>query len=424
MASPTRAEVEAQWKAMADLLENARTAAAANWVSREDTLVQALESDFADEITSSASRSRAFLAGLLSNANAASMHTPHMRSYCRHVANTPELSDPQLMVDRIYRYMKDNTYSVKGRNFTFGSPSAGGGNAGNGTILRLTKDEYNENIENQHADSKTAICTTDRQGGTAQHEESFEFRGQAPGRDGLQLTGSGKTKNIAAASARQSLLFNPSFSQYSGTIASPTDITSWTANVTVNSTNYTLDQTNYYRDFQGDATPTALNFKTTSNLSQKISLGNFKLLPNTPYMLQLAWNRQVGAASGTLLTRLGAVNNSVVAAAQTGWQILRVVATPGQNNWHKQFNEQDLDITIEWTRTGGELLVDDVLLIPGIQFDGAWYWVIGGSTPFLRNDVFTWTDTEVGSKLQYWLWRATGRYLPSKTDGSETWTDP
>jgi hypothetical protein len=427
MASPSLAEVQNQWKNAVKLLNEARNFGnvnAQNWVSLQDTLEQSYESDFVGEMAAGVSRSRSFLAGLLSNQNAAAHQLPHLKSYCRHVANTPELGDPQEMADRIYRYMIDNSLTVNAREFTHGSWAAGGGNAGNGTILRLTVDEYNHRIENCHADARTAICKFDQSSGTAKHEEIFEFYGQAPGPDGLQLSGSGQKRNIAALSARNSRVGNPSFSQFGGTISSPTSITSWTSSVTVNSTNYSLDQTNYYRDFQGDATPTSLNVKVTANLTQKLSLFNTKLRPDVPYMLQVAWNRQVGSASGTLLIRMGAVSNSVAVAAQTGWQVLRVVASPGQNNWFRQFNEQDLDIAIEWTRTAGELLIDDVLLVPATQFDGTWNWVIGGSTPFLRNDSFTATDTEVGSILQYWFWRAYGRYLPSATGGTETWTDP
>jgi len=427
VASPTRAEVETQWKNATELIEETRkfgNVNAENWVSKEDTLVQSVESDWADDALSATARSRALLASILTNANAASMQVPHLRAYVRHVINSPELTDPQAMFDRLYLYMHDNGLTVNSRGFTFGSPAAGGGNAGNGTILRLTKDAYNYDLEAQHADAKTATCVDDANTLTARHEEAFEFRGGAPGRDALQVTGSSRVQRISALSARQSLLLNPSFSQISGTISAPTDITSWTSSVTVNGTNYTLDETNFYRDFQGDTTPRALNIRVTANLTQRISVGNFKLRHDVPYMLRVPWNRQVGSASGTLLIRQGAVSNSVAVAAQTGWQLLYVVASPSQNNWYRQFDEQNLDVAIEWTRTGGELLIDDVLLVPATNFDGSWYWVLGGSTPFLRDDVFTWSDTEGGAILQTWFWRAFGRYAPSNNAGGETWTDP
>lgn len=421
--------METQWKNAAKLLEETRlygNVNAQNWVSLEDTLAQSIESDFNAAILTGAARSRAFLAQLLSNSNAAAHMVPHLQSYNRHVVNGPDLADIQLMVDRLIQYMYDNSLTVNSQNFTFGSPAAGGGNVGNGVVLRLNTDDHNYPIENQHADAKTAKCVLDATSSTPKHEELLELYGQAPGIDGLQVSGSGASARFPCLSARHSQILNPSFSQLAGTIAAPTDITSWTSSVPVNSTNYSFDESNYYRDFHGDSTPRALNIKVTANLTQRISVGNFKLRPNIPYMLRIAWNRQVGAASGTLLIRMGAVNNSVAVAAQTGWQLLYVVSggTPSQNNWLRQFNEQDLDVAIEWTRTAGSLLIDDVLLVPAYRFDGSWYWPIGGSTPHLKDDSFTWSDSMAGAVLQRWAHRAFGRYFPSNNAGGETWTDP
>ena len=425
MASPSLAEVEAQWVAQVKLLNEsdkfARTNGT-NWVGLEDTLVQALESDYAVEILQAAGRSRSFLAGLISDGNAAAHTFPMLQTYCRHLANTPELSNTQVMLDRIFQYMVDNAKRATSRQFTFNNPAAGGGNAGNGTIIRLTKDKYNFDIENQFADAKAAYCRKDQNTGAFKHEEEFEFYDQSPGKDALNYSGGGLSARIKALSARNSLLLNPSLDTFGNTAAAPTEITSWTSSTTVNSTNYAFDTTNYYRDFKG-ATPAALQMNVTENISQKLSLKGTQLDPEVPYLMRVAWNRTVGAASGTLLIRQGAVSNSVVAAAQAGWQLLYAVASPGQNYWHRQFNEQDMDIVIDWTRTGGTLLVDDIVFAPGVQFDGAWYWVIGGSTPFLWNDSFTWSDTEVGALVQNWLHRAFRRYFPHSTGGGVTWTN-
>ncbi|ANS05696.1 hypothetical protein [uncultured Mediterranean phage] len=427
MAAPTEAETQDQWAKAVNLLHELREFAEVNttdnWVDLENALVTAMESDFADQMLASTAQSRTFLANALSNENAANMILPHLRSYVRHTVGSPELNNIQKMAERLYQHMVDNSLSVNSRNFSYGSPSAGGGNTGDGVVTRLNTDTNNHLIENQHVDAKIVTCRADQSSGTNEHEESFEFQGAAPGRDGLQLSGSGKSKRIAALSARNSLLNNPSFSQFGNTAAAPDDITDWTSSVTVNSTNYSLDNTNIYRDFQGDD-PYALNIKVSGNLTQQLSVRNTKLRPGVPYMLQVAWNRQVGSGAGTLLIRMGSQNNSVVAAAQTGWQLLSVPSTFGQNNWFPNFNEQDLDIAIEWTRTSGDLLLDDVLLVPATGFDGSWYWVVGGATPFLRDDSFTFTDTEGGAILQYWFFRATGLYLPSDNGGSETWSDP
>lgn len=420
MASPTRAEVEAQWVNMLALMTASKTCAA-SWVTSEDTFMQSLESDFAASLGASVGQARSFLAALLSGGTSASLMQAHLQSYCRHVVNASNLSDAQAMCDRMYRYMVDNSLTVQSRNFTFGTPAAGGGNAGNGSYTRLNKDEYNFSIENQHVDAKTARCLFDQNTGTAVGEEIFEVYGQATGPDGLQVSGSGKRSLIAALSARNSVLSNTSFDQFSGTATVPTDITSWTSSVAVQASNYQFDGTNYYRKFQG-STPYALQMLVTATLTQKLSTYNTKLRADTPYLCQIAWNRAVGAATGTLQVNLGSINNSVVAAAQAGWQILTVPSAIGTNCWPKNFNQQDLQIQISWTRTGGNLLIDEILLVPGVQFDGGWLWIIGGSTAFLKNDTWTYTDTATDPGLvNYWLWRGAGRYLPSTT-GAPSWS--
>ncbi len=425
MASPSRAEIEAQWVAMVTLLNEARkfgNVNATNWVTLQDTYEQLYEGDFVTEQGNGVSQARAGLASLLSAATAGAMHDPLLRSYVRAVVNGNDISDPGEMLNRIFQHMIDNSYTVKSRDFTFATPSAAGANVGNGSFIRLNKDEYDYPIENQHVDAKVARCLRDQNSGTGIGEEEFELYGQAPGADGLQVSGSGRKKAVYALSARNSIMSNPSFDQLAGTITAPTDITSWTSSVTVNATNYQFDETNYYRKFQG-TTPRALQMNVTSTLTQKLSTFNIKLRGDVPYMVQLSWNRQVGAASGTLQVDWGSKNNSVVAAAQTGWQQLRVPSTIGTNCWLKNFNENDLDLVISWTRTAGTLLIDDLLVVPGTQFDGGWLWILGGSTAFLKNDKWTYTDTATDAGLiNYWLWRARGRYLPAVTGGAHTWS--
>lgn len=424
MASPSRAEIEAQWVNMATLLNEARkfgNVNGTNWVTLQDAYEQLFEGDFVGAQAASVVNARAGLASMLSNANAGAMHDPLLRSYVRAVVNAENIADRDDMVDRIFRHMHDNTLTVQSRNFTHAAPSAAGGNVGNGSYTRLNTDEFGYRIENQHVDAKTARCLRDQNSGTGIGEEEFELYGQAPGPDGLQVSGSGRKKLVYAMSARQSMMSNPSFDQFSGTASVPTDITSWTSSVAVSATNYVFDATNYYRKFQG-TTPYALQMNVTSTLTQKLSTFNTKLRADVPYLVQLAWNRQVGTASGTLQINWGSINNSVAVAAQTGWQTLVVPSSIGSNCWLRNFNENDLDLQIVWTRTAGTLLIDDLLVIPGTQFDGGWLWIIGGSTAFLKNDKWTYTDTATEpGLLNYWLWRACGRYLPSTT-GAPSWS--
>lgn len=429
MATPTRAEVQSQWSNAVALLKatkNFGISNSPNWIGLEDTAIQSLESELSDEIASAIFARRTDLQNVL--ANSSDLQRPHLKSYAVHILRSPELTDPQLILNRLYQDFIDNTLRVNSRQFTFGTPSAITG-TGNGVIFRLTKDENNFDLEAQHPDLKTAECIRDQNSGASKFEEVFEIRGQTPGKDALAVSGSGLVAEIRAVSARDSQLLNPSFSTFVGTSGTPTTITNWTSSITV-SGNYTMEQltANVYRGFPGDTTPTALRIKATATLSQKISLRGYSVDPAIPHVLQLAYNREIGSATGTLLVRMGNVNTSVAISAQTGWNILRVPSSFGQNNWFKNFDEQDLDISIEWTRTAGDIIIDDVLFVQMTKFDGSWYVILpdtSTSTPFLRGDKSTWSDTAANENgIQYWLWRGFDRYLPSATGGSVTFADP
>lgn len=434
MASPTETEVFTQLKNVVNIYEKLRVAAEAtgisgsvDWTTLEDTFITSLETDFAVEATEAIAASRSRLDGLLRDA--ASAMAPIIRQLGR-TNNFPE-TDVLSILGRQYRRMVDDSADrIKGRAFTFGTPSAASSNTGGGTILRLTKDADNFDIENQHVDAKTATCVADSNTGTNKHEEIFEFRGQAPGRDSLEVSGSGAVANIAAISARNSLLSNPSFSRHSGTSGSNLTFTDWTWSGGANELE--TDTTNYYRDFLGDTTPTAAVISGNGTLSQALSVRNVRLSADTPYFLQVAYHRDVttgqtvSTTGATMVVHMGTQTTNVDLTTGTGWQLARVPSSAGQNNWPKNFNEADLDIKLVFSglSTGEEVVIDDILFVPWIPFDGSWYVVVGDQTKFLLDDKFTWTDTATDSVLQRWLWRAFGVYLPHDQTSGITIADP
>jgi hypothetical protein len=431
MASPTEAEIKTQVQAVIRIWEQFRkfvathtaagstTDVGANYLAMEDTLFQSLESNYVPDIVNGIRGFRGTLNSAIQQA--ASATTPLWIEYAKQISTGAPETDIQSALTRIYDHYAANSKRVTSRQFTFGSVTAGGSNAGTGTINRLTKDERNFDIENTTADIKTLNCISDASSGADQHEEVFEILGAAPEPDLLKITGSGKRGTVRALSARDSLLSNSSFSSRTGTDVAPTAITDWT--VTTDIANFQLDATNYYRGFPGDSTPRAVLFETNDKLTQAFTVRNIQLNPNTPIYAQLAYNRQVFAGDGTLTFTVGNVSANVVLAAQTGWNILRIAI--GQNNWHRQIDKQNPVVSIELSgNTTGDVLVDDVIVAPYTPFDGLWYAAVGGATPFLRNDTFSFTDTEVGAILQHWLWRSYGRYLPHSTGGSVTFSEP
>jgi hypothetical protein len=290
-------------------------------------------------------------------------------------------------------------------------------------------DERNQNIESVNVELKTIECIVDHNSGAQKGEEVFEFRGVDTTPDYLLLSGSGEAGMLTAfcrhegSGAAGSLLRNSSFDAFSNG-GTTTDFSGWTMS---SAGLYDNDTTNYYRVAPGASASSSGSLKMDANgsISQSLYTTRTPIRPGVPYCLQIAYNRQVGSGDGTLTIRMGAHNTNVVLAAQTGWNILRV--TLNTNCWFRNFNEQDLDVSIELaSRTTGYVLVDAVIFAPLIQFDSTWWWLVGGATPFLKRDVFTVTDTggAAGTGIvQYWLWRAGLGYLPS-TGGAPTWVEP
>ena len=436
MASPTWAEIWTQIRNTVKILnelDKFANANSPNWIALEDTLTQSLEGDYAPQLLASLRSRRASISSVMSPASVRAMLSPLIRELGK-VIGAPERNTGALM-RRIYDYMIDQApdETLKTRALTYGSPSAAGGNTGNGTILRLTVDEEGHNLEAQHTEAMIAECVSD-QNSTDEHEEVFQLRGVERERDFLQVAGSGVVRLLTAKSARDSarLLGNPSFSQYSGTAASagsestPTAITNWTAG-TIGNFRMSVDK--YHRDFIGDTTPTSVRFTTNDSLTQKIvSERRTRLDVDTPYWLQCAIYRESNC-DGNISITMGSVTRTVAMSTLTNsaWNIVTILATANSNCWYKNFKEADLDIKIELaSRTTGTIYVDDVLFVPWDFFAGSYVLILpaaAANTTFLLDDKFTWTDSEsTRGIIQYWLWRAGLGYLPSAA--SPTIADP
>jgi len=429
MATQTEAQIQAEISAAIAVFEESRkyfhvnsSGALSNYIARESTFFASTDGDFSTLSRQGLSNFRAGLNSIISRASLQSVLDPLLRNYAKVVGTITE-TDPLGILRRLYDRFTDNTLSVDSREITFGTPAAGS-NIGDGIINRLTRDSRAQLVENVTVEAKRADCVFDQNTGADEHEEIFEFRGQDPEIDFLQVTGSGDSARIQAVSARNSLVLNPSFSDFGGTIGTLTDLTSWDVSLI---SAFTLDEVNFYRGFPGDSTPRALQFTVNGYVEQLFSENSIRLEQEIPYYCQIAYNRSVGSCDGTLILTLGNVQTSVTLAAQSGWQILRIPI--GSSNWPRVFANGDaMKLRIQLTgRTTGTLLVDDVIFTPFTPFDGTWYCVVGGANPFIGNhhDTFTWTDTAVDAAvIQYWLWRAYGFYLPHNNVGGETWTDP
>ena len=193
-----------------------------------------------------------------------------------------------------------------------------------------------------------------------------------------------------------------------------------------------VDIDTVYRGFEGDTTPIAVRFTNNNTLDQNfqgVGQRNANFSDRLPYYCQVAVHRE-STAAGTVTLNMGGVSASVVVTTipDDTWQVLRI--SQNSDAWYSNFKEDDMDLTIVYTGyTVGAVLLDDVLVVPYTFIDSLWYVVVGAETPFLFDDVFTWTDANEGSrgKIAYWLLYRSGWgqiSLPSTTGGTETIADP
>lgn len=431
MANPTEAVIIAQWQAAVDLLEETSKygrSNSKNVLAMLNTLETAYAGDWLDEAEGAAQAIRAAVAGVVSRSVAAAIQRPFLKQYLKSVVGRTDLQSDDEMFDELYRYYVENGKRVQSRAFTFGSPAAAGANVGTTQIIRLTKDQYNYDIEASHIDSKRALCVLDANTGTDPGREVWQLIGQARPKDDLEFSGSGDEGVLVGATADDSFLNNASWSGFGGTASVPTSIDSWTSNVAVSSSLCTFDSTNYFRAAPSEgSTPYAIKLLASVILSQKLTVKGTDLDPNVPMLMAVAWNRSIFSAAGTVYLRMGGTTTTITLAAQSGWQITLVPVTPGQSDWYRLFQQNDLECSIEFARNSGSLLVDDVLFIPGTAFDGHWYWQIPSSATYVApriNDKFTFADIATDSKVQKWIYRGFRRYLPHSLGSSITFADP
>jgi len=436
MATPTRAEVEAQWVNAAkclDLITAAGAENATNLINLIDTLEQSYEGDYIGESEAGVQGIRSALAGLVTPGFAQLIQRPYLRMYCKDVIgllNVNTASD-SLMLNTLVDYLRDNARFVQSRVITYGASAAGASNVGTNQIVRLVKDKDNFDIETVWVDKKLIKCILDHNTGRELGNELWSIEGQARLKDELKRSGSGLMGSLAGSVSDDSILSNPSFQSFGGTAASPTSITDWTSSITVDDTNFVFDSTNTFRKGPSDGDTTySLKVKTACNLTQELSVSGNNLSRSLPYAMVLIYNAETFSGQGDLVVRMGGVSSgTVTVTGQTGWQVLVVPVTQNWAHWYKVFQEDDLAIDIDLTgMSGGSVLLGEALFISGTPFDNLWYWVLpsSGNATYLPpeiDDEFTFLDTAADTSLiQKWVVRAWNYYFPHSNGSSIGWS--
>jgi len=320
-------------------------------------------------------------------------------------------------------------YGTKGDVFTLteaatgtavgGATFAGGTEAtttGNGQTERLTIDEDGYAIEAVHVDSYTAECVSDGNMGTDEGQEAHRVEGQDAGKDALEIAGSGRIiERMPTMSADTSLLDNASFG--SNTVSSGVilaTMTSWTFATAIGSHDRS---TVVFRSSVKEATAYSLKLKATETISQTLDVAGVSLNPDRPYMLAVRFNADDGSAIGTLVVTFGNATFRCHVEAQVGWHTLMMPLNRWA--WPKNFTAADMSVSIAWTKTSGNILLDAVILQEFKPYARTWLAPLTGSTEWLLADKQTWADTiATDSIFQKWFWRLYGRYLPHAASGN------
>lgn len=450
MGLPTRAQVESGWSNAIKLIDQTwlyGSKNATNFVALLQTLQPLLFGDYSADAAGTAQALRSLLAGAVSRPVIQTLMRPFMKMYCQDVIGRTDLTTDAAMLAEIYKFFVDNRLRVTGRGITYGTPTAKAGNIGTVQLTRLTQDRKNFPIESCMLDAKRCRCIVDQNtGAQGQGAETWYLEGQTPGPDDLIRSGSGLTQNITGLTADDSKLSNADFRNFTATTpvvggltTTLTDITDWTCSPAVSGTTYQLDNLagNIFRVPPSNSLANcySLVLLATALMTQKLSLRNTKLDLNTPYNLAIVWNRQIAAASGTLKIRMGNTETVVAVAAQTGWQVTQCPPSRGWSNWYEVFAQDDLQIAIDWTSSGGSLYIAEILLVPGTPatsnfgMDG-WFWMLPNSTAKWAaprvNDEFNFSDLVTGAdgkNQRTMAYGFPGFYFPSAVGSGITFSD-
>ncbi len=334
------------------------------------------------------------------------------------------------MLDAIRQYMVDNDLLIKGRGQTFGTPSAGGSNVGNGSLLRCTVDKDGWPLPTG-PEAKRAKVTKDAHKEGRKYAEVFTFEGQLPGIDNLDWRGSGLAVEVPSAHPQTSkLIKNPSFDQHDASAddtspGSTTGVTNWT--IGSSAANFKMRSAAGYTfgGYPGQPTTTwGLEFVGSDSISQTLATVSPGIsFGDEPHLVGLRWKR-LASATGTLTLALGASSVAVDISTGTNGEWNHLYIALDEDCYFDNFNATDLKLTITaGTLATGTVVVDQVIVCPMVNVDGTYYLPVSGSTPWLKDDVFTWTDQEgaVRAILAYLLWLAFGAdgWLPAAPDATE-----
>ena len=419
--TPTRAEIDdAIGKRIFILhqLELYGTANAENLLDHESDAIGNLITDRHEDSSSAVKSFRAGISDLLDLGR--DLLDPHILDLGENLGEAS--TDPDDILVALSDDMVANSDTFESRDITHGSLTPDGGNTGNGFFARLILDKDGFSVEDVFPQTVEFECTEDNNTGADRGNESFAFNADPPGEDNLNLTGTGGSGEITVRSSDTSILTNSSFGDFDGAAAAPSDIVGWTPGI-AGFTSFEIDEVNFFRQANNEEKGAALKFTATDTLTQKLTVSGESLEAEQPYLLSFRARRDVApAASGTLIVSAGSRSVTVVFAAQVGYNVFNLLID--QNLFGENMYQDDFEVKLDWTRTAGDLLIDELIFQQIDEVEGTWPIIETGATLFQRGDKASYTDTSLDTGIrQKWFWRIYDYYAPHTT-GAPTIPDP
>lgn len=416
---------------------------AGTFVTDQDALTTILKGDFAGQIEGGSNSLRALLSAFLANPDP-------LLGWLNNAARVFDVNPGNAVAifQALRRYMIDNSESVLTRGITYDPPTMAGANVGGGTFHRITKDDRDFAIENINIGATgtegqvEARCIRDANTGSSRNAEVWSIA-NGTGSDAVEPLGGGQSRSMTTADSDASAAANASFDNFGGDKTTPTSISDWINSTSGDSTlagdgsDVEFDDAAgsiYYPKKLETESRFSMVFKSSRTFTQRIDATGRSLSRFVPYFCQIAYNRSIVAGSGTLTLGVGSNTNSVILAAQTGWNLLNFLVAPdSEDAWYRNFAEEALDLSVGISGLVGEVRVDSLIFVPYVPFAGHWLLPVGDQTPFRAGtepgssgDRMTFTDTFSGvdSIIQQFFFRLLGLYAPHAVSPAETIPEP
>lgn len=446
MATPTKAELWSQISAFIKIIDQGWKYAATNspnFVGLQDALEQLLEGQHAVQVTQYLQQARAELnSRYLAGASTLRLMLIELAKW-GYAVNTVSLTDAQIF-EKLAEAMDTAGETIATRAYTFGSISAGGSNVSSATVLRNTKDRFDEPIEVAEVGVQRIEVIQDSSQGAQQGQELVRFFGQGnPRVDRIQLgTSTDKVVQGKLINSSNSLLINGSFDAIETTLTKA-EQTGWTLN---DISLFSKETTTFFRWKSGDearlngtgASLKALSGTTNIWFAQYISREKLRIESGVPYFLVLRVMVDNASTDGTLTLRLGSKTVTLDVSTLSANTWANVIIGTDDKGYFENFKErwvsaanQDLGIRVRVdvaSRTvAGAIFFDEIVLVKGVYFNGAYYCPLAGqntatNTDAQTGDLWTFTDSATNAgRNQYTIAELLGVSLPS--DASPTYAD-